>query len=47
MRGVLPQDPYYLQPQSCTSENEKDNFVFYIKALCKKQKASSFTDEMK
>jgi len=36
-----------LIPQSCTSENEKDNFLFYIRALCKKQKAGLFTDEVK
>jgi len=34
-------------PKSCTSENEKDNFLFYIKVLCKKKKVSSFTDEVK
>jgi len=36
-----------LQPKSCTSENEKDNFLFYIKVLYKKQKECSFTDEVK
>jgi len=39
-------EPVMILPQSCTSENEKDNFLFYIKALCKKQKTRSFTDEM-
>jgi len=29
----------YFSPKSFTSENEKDNFLFYIKALCKKQKS--------
>jgi len=29
---------YQLTPKSCTSENEKDNLLFYIKVLCKKQK---------
>jgi len=27
------------EPKSCTSENEKDKFLLYIKALCKKQKS--------
>jgi len=35
-----------MKPESCTSENEKDNF-FSIKVLWKKQKESSFTDEVK
>jgi len=45
---VVTQKPgYNLLPKSCTSENEKDNFLFYIKVLCEKQKESSFTDEVK
>ena len=39
--------PGFIKPKSCTSENEKDNFSFYIKALCKKQRESSFSDEVK
>jgi len=38
---------FCIAPKSCTSENEKDNFLFYINALCKKQKESSFTNEVK
>jgi len=33
--------------EESNAENEKDNFLFYIKTLYKKQKASSFTDEVK
>jgi len=32
----VPKEGYLLEPKSCTSENEKDNFLFYIRALCNK-----------
>ncbi len=37
----------HILPKPCTLENEQYNFLFHINILCKKKKASSFTDEVK